>query len=173
MTNTHTINTITELEALYGMPSERASLKQIDHLDALSQRFVAAAPFLLVATCGTTGMDCSPRGDRPGFVGIGDAHTLLLPDRRGNLLFLIPGVHQCLRVNGRASISTEPSLLSRFMLDDVLPTSVLVVHVEQAFVQCSRAILRGGLWPVDASQVPGLGALLQEQIGSKELSSSL
>jgi len=189
MTNTHLINTIAELEALYGMPSERASRKQIDHLDALSQRFVAAAPFLLVATCGTTGMDCSPRGDRPGFVEIGDAQTLLLPDRRGNnridsmrnlivnpmigLLFLIPGVHQCLRVNGRASISTEPSLLSRFMLDDVLPTSVLVVHVEQAFVQCSRAILRGGLWPVDASQVPGLGALLQEQIGSKELSSSL
>ncbi|NDP59803.1 MAG: flavin-nucleotide-binding protein [Oxalobacteraceae bacterium] len=185
----HTISTIAGLEALYGLPGERASLKQIDHLDAVCQRFIAAAPFLLVATCGAAGMDCSPRGDQPGFVGIDDANTLLLPDRRGNnridslrnlvvnpmigLLFLIPGVHQCLRVNGLARISTEPALLARFALDGVPPTSVLVVRVEQAFVQCSRAILRGGLWPVDATQVPGLADLLQEQIGSKELSTGL
>ncbi|MEB0136448.1 pyridoxamine 5'-phosphate oxidase family protein [Actimicrobium sp. CCC2.4] len=180
----HTLSTIAELEALYGLPGERASLKQINHLDAVCQRFIAAAPFLLVATCGATGMDCSPRGDQPGFVGIDDAHTLLLPDRRGNnridslrnlianpmigLLFLIPGVHQCLRVNGTARISLDPALLARFALDGVPPTSVLVVRVEQAFVQCSRAILRGGLWPVDATQVPGLSDLLQAQIGSKE-----
>ncbi|GAA4029061.1 MSMEG_1061 family FMN-dependent PPOX-type flavoprotein [Actimicrobium antarcticum] len=182
---THQISTIEQLEALYGQPGERARQKQSDHLDALCQRFIAAAPFMLFASCGDAGTDCSPRGDQPGFVAVADAHTLLIPDRAGNnridslrnvitnpqvgLLFLIPGVTQCLRVNGRASISIEPALLTRFTVDDIAPKSVMVVRVEQAFVQCSRALLRSGLWRQDGvSQTLLQGDfihLLEDKIG--------
>ncbi len=159
------VSTPAELETLYGAPSDGAKRKALDHLDPLCRRFIAAAPFMLLATAGSDGMDCSPRGDQRGFVEVRDDQTLLLPDRRGNnrvdslhnilhdprvgLLFLIPGVHQCLRVNGRARISIEPSLLQRFALDGVLPKSVIVVTVEQAFAQCARAVQRAQLWAAD------------------------
>lgn len=159
------VSTPAELDELYGAPSDSARRKAIDHLDPLCKRFIAAAPFMLLATAGSAGLDCSPRGDQRGFVEVGDDNTLWLPDRRGNnrvdslrnilhdprvgLLFLIPGVHQCLRVNGRARISIEPPLLQRFTLDGVLPKSVVVVTVEQAFAQCARAVQRAGLWEAD------------------------
>lgn len=165
MLSDHFVSTLAELELLYGAPSDNALRKAIDHLDPHCQRFIAAAPFMLLATAGSDGLDCSPRGDQPGFVEIGDDKTLLIPDRRGNnrvdslrnilhdsrvgLLFLIPGVHQCLRVNGRARISIAPSLLQRFAIDGVPPKSVVVVSVEQAFAQCARAVMRAGLWEAD------------------------
>lgn len=165
MSSDHFVNTPAELELLYGAPSDTARRKAIDHLDPLCQRFITAAPFMLLATAGSDGLDCSPRGDQPGFVEIGDDKTLLMPDRRGNnrvdslrnilhdprvgLLFLIPGVHQCLRVNGRARISVAPSLLQRFAIDGVLPKSVVVITVEQAFAQCARAVMRAQLWEAD------------------------
>ena len=165
MSSDHFVSTIAELEALYGAPSDNARHKAIDHLDPICKRFIAASPFMLLATAGGEGLDCSPRGDQRGFVEIGDDRTLWLPDRRGNnrvdslrnivhdprvgLLFLIPGVHQCLRINGRARISVAPSLLQRFALDGVLPKSVVVISVEQAFAQCARAVQRAGLWHVD------------------------
>ena len=165
MSSDHFITTLAELELLYGAPSDAAQRKAIDYLDPLCQRFIAAAPFMLLATAGNDGLDCSPRGDQPGFVEIGDDKTLFMPDRRGNnrvdslrnilhdprvgLLFLIPGVHQCLRVNGRARISVAPALLQRFAIDGVLPKSVVVITVEQAFAQCARAVMRAGLWMAD------------------------
>ena len=161
------VNTPAELEDLYGKPSESAVRKSIDHLDALCQRFIAASPFMLLASSGSSGLDCSPRGDQPGFVDVADEKTLWIPDRRGNnrvdslrnilhnpqvgLLFLIPGVHQCLRVNGRARISIDPALLQRFAIDGVAPKSVIVVAVEQAFAQCARAVMRAQLWEADAA----------------------
>lgn len=167
MSSHNFVSTPAELDALYGAPSDSAKRKAIDHLDSLCKRFISAAPFMLLATAGSDGLDCSPRGDQRGFVEVSDDHTLLLPDRRGNnridslrnivhdprvgLLFLIPGVHQCLRVNGRARISIEPLLLQRFALDDVLPKSVIVITVEQAFAQCARAIQRAQLWAADLS----------------------
>jgi PPOX class probable FMN-dependent enzyme len=116
----------------------------------------------VLATCGPEGLDCSPRGDHPGFVRVVDDVTLMLPDRRGNnridslsnivrdprvaLLFMIPGVGNTLRVNGRAEISADAGLLESFAVDGKAPRSVITVHVETVFFQCARAIVRSDLW---------------------------
>lgn len=182
---THFIQTSEQLEALYGVPHQRSLQKQIDHIDAVCRRFIGASPFLLFATSGADGMDCSPRGDQPGFVVVQDEHTLLIPDRSGNnridslrsvvtnpevgLLFLIPGINQCLRVNGNAQISAEPQLLQRFAVGEAAPKTLLVVTVTQVFSQCSRAIRRAGLWlpPATAAllDVPSMGDMLEAHAG--------
>jgi PPOX class probable FMN-dependent enzyme len=142
---------------------------------------IEASPFAVLATAGPGGLDASPRGDAPGFVQVQDEHTLLLPERRGNnrvdslrnilqdprvaLLFLIPGVGETLRVNGRATITTAPDVLARFTVQGQLPKCVVVVQVASVFFQCARAIQRSGLWqPAPAgvrSRVPSPGAILQ------------
>jgi len=183
----HTISSLEQLTALYDPPSERVLLKQIDHLDEHCRAFIAAAPFLVLATCGPAGVDCSPRGDQPGFVEVEDDKTLLLPDRRGNnridslrnilaspavgLIFLVPGVHETFRVNGRARISVDPALLARFAVDGKAPKSVLVVTVDEAFVQCARALVRSDLWNparhVPRAELPSLGTILAAHTGGK------
>ncbi len=130
---------------------------------------------------------CSPRGDGKGFIVVADEKTLLLPDRRGNnridslrnllvdprvaLLFLIPGVGETLRVNGRAEISIEPALLQRFAMDGKAPRSVLVIHVETVFFQCSRAVVRADLWNpaknIDRTSLPSTGTILAALSGAK------
>jgi uncharacterized protein len=123
----HRVTTLAQLEALFGEVNEASRKKEVGYLHPLYQAWIAASPFALLATAGPTGLDVSPRGDPPGFVAVEDAHTLLLPERRGNnridslrnilldprvaLLFLIPGVGETLRVNGRASITTAPDML--------------------------------------------------------------
>jgi PPOX class probable FMN-dependent enzyme len=123
-----------------------------------------------LATAGPEGLDCSPRGDRPGFVRVHDDRTLMLPDRRGNdrvdslrnivtdprvgLLFMIPGLGSTLRVNGRAVISVDRDLLASFAVQDKVPRSVLVVRVETIFFQCARAIVRSELWNPDRHADP-------------------
>lgn len=150
------------LEALYGQPVERAVRKQLDHLNADYQAFVHASPFVVLASAGAGGLDCSPRGDAAGFVQVLDARTLALPDRPGNnrvdtlrnllqdprlsLLFLIPGIGETLRVNGRAEIRIDPDLLARFAVGERLPRSVIVVHIEAAYFHCAKAIVRSQLW---------------------------
>lgn len=176
----HVIASLDELAALYDPPSERAVLKQIDRLDEHCRAFIAASPFLLLATCGGAGADCSPRGDHPGFARVADGKTLLLPDRRGNnridslrnivqnpavgLLFLVPGVNETLRVNGRARVSRDPALRERFRVGGKAPTTVLVVSVEEAFIQCAKALVRSELWnparQVPRSTLPSLGTVL-------------
>ena len=117
------VGSVEELEALYDAPSSRALAKELSELSEHYRAFVEKAPFVLVATSGSQGLDCSPRGDAPGFVQVVDSRTLILPDRRGNnrldtlrnlvedervsLLFLIPGVGETLRVNGRAAIEAD------------------------------------------------------------------
>ncbi len=166
MTEEHRISTVPALEALYGAPTGAAVEKEIDYLHPHYQSMIAASPFVVLATSGPDGVDTSPRGDAPGFVAVEDAKTLLIPDRKGNnridslrniianphvaLLFLIPGIGETLRVNGRAAISTEPALLQRFSVEGKLPRSVIVVFVDTVFFQCSRAIFRSNLW--DASR---------------------
>lgn len=164
----HTITDLATLQALYGEPGEASVRKEVNWLHPTYRAIIEAAPFAVLASAGPDGLDASPRGDAPGFVTVQDDHTLLLPDRRGNnridslrnvlldprvaLLFLVPGVGETLRVNGRAQVSIAPDLLARFAVDGKLPRSVLVVTVETAYFQCSRAVVRAGLW--DADRLP-------------------
>ena len=174
------ITDLDALQTLYGQPAGASLIKEVDHVHPHYRAFIEAAPFAILATSGPDGLDASPRGDPAGFVTVADDKTLLIPDRRGNnridslrnivadprvaLLFLIPGVGETLRVNGRASISTDPELLARFSMNDKPPRSVLVIHVETVFFQCSRAILRSELWDaakqVDRSSLPSVGRML-------------
>lgn len=175
-----TITTITQLEEIYGAPSETAVAKQLGHVSDHYRALIEASPFAVLATSGPEGLDCSPRGDRPGFVEVADPHTLMLPDRRGNnrvdslrnvvadpriaLLFLLPGSGTTLRVNGRARISIDPALLERFAVNGQPPRSVLIVAVQAVYFQCSRAILRSGLWEAerhcDPDRLPSPGDIL-------------
>ena len=156
------VTSIADLEALYGHPVAAATVKEVERITPHYRRYIEASPFVSLATSGPEGLDCSPRGDRPGFVRVHDETTLMLPDRRGNnridslrnivrdprvaLLFLIPGIGNTLRVNGRAYISVEPALLDSFAVDDKAPRSVTVIAVESVYFQCARALVRSELW---------------------------
>lgn len=156
------IKTVEELEALYGAPVPVSLSKERDHLTDHYRAFVEAAPFMLLATAGPEGLDCSPRGDPAGFVHVEDPRTLLIPDRRGNnrldslknivrdpriaLLFLVPGVGETLRVNGRASILADEKLAARFTMQGKAPRSVIKVEIETVYYQCQKALARSGLW---------------------------
>jgi uncharacterized protein len=175
-----TISSLAELEALYDQPSEASLLKETDRIIPEYRALIEAAPFAALATRGPEGLDCSPRGDAPGFVCVQDEKTLLLPDRRGNnridslrnivrdpqvaLLFLIPGIGETLRVNGHAVISVEPALLGSFAVDGKAPKSVIAITVNAVFFQCARAILRSELWNpqkhVARSTLPSAGQIL-------------
>ena len=181
-TEEHRVTDLATLERLYGEPSGAAVKKEINYLHPHYQRLIAASPFFVLATGDPDGMDTSPRGDAPGFVAVEDDKTLLIPDRRGNnridslrniianphvaLLFLIPGVGETLRVNGRAEISTDPALLERFGVEGKLPRSVLIVRVDTAFFQCARAIFRSKLWDssrhIERSSLPSLGTIVSD-----------
>ncbi|PLQ01638.1 pyridoxamine 5'-phosphate oxidase family protein [Cupriavidus pauculus] len=165
----HDIATLVDLEALYAEPGAASLAKEVDYLHPHYRAFVEASPFCLLSTLNDHGGDCSPRGDAPGFVQVLDDRTLLLPDRRGNnridslrniladsrvgLLFLVPGVNETLRVSGTATVSTDPDLIARCMMQDKAPTTVLVIRIHSVFFQCARALLRSRLWLADA-QVP-------------------
>ena len=185
------LDTIEALEALYGKPAEASLAKEVDRITPHYRRFIEASPFVALATAGPEGLDCTPRGDAAGFLRIADERTLLLPDRRGNnrvdslrnvlrdprvaLLFLVPGVGNTLRVNGRARISVEPALLASFAVEDKAPRSVLEVTVETVYFQCSRALMRSDLWNpakhVDPKSLPTpgqiLAALTDERVGGE------
>jgi PPOX class probable FMN-dependent enzyme len=170
------------LERLYGAPAPPSIAKEVDYLHPHYRAFVEAAPFVALATSGPDGLDVSPRGDPAGFVEVVDERTLLLPDRRGNnridslrniladprvaLLFLIPGIGETLRINGRAEITVDPALLTRMAIEGKEPRSVLRVSIDKVFFQCSRAILRSRLWDasmhVERSALPSNGTILAE-----------
>jgi PPOX class probable FMN-dependent enzyme len=179
-----TITTQSELRELYGAPSGRAERKQLDALEKHSKLFISKSPFVLLATDGPSGADCSPKGDAPGFVEVIDDNTLAIPDRRGNnridtldnlvanpaigLLFLIPGADDTLRVNGRATLSTDPALLKRFEVRGALPKLVVLVAVEQVYLHCAKALIRSQLWApesqIDRKSMPSFSRMLNEQI---------
>jgi PPOX class probable FMN-dependent enzyme len=176
----HLVTSMDELDALFEPPLPVSQIKEIDHVSAHYGAFIAAAPFFALATCGPEGLDCSPRGDAPGFVHVRDPHTLLVPDRRGNnridslrnivrdprvaLLFLIPGVGETLRVIGRAAISTDPDLTAGFAVNGKTPACVIVVTVERVYYQCTKAIIRSKLWDasrhVDRASLPTTGTII-------------
>lgn len=167
------IQTIEELEALYGIPSPAATIKEVSHLTPDYRALMQASPFAALATVGPSGLDCSPRGDPGHVVHIENDTTLILPDRRGNnrmdslrnivqdprvaLLFLIPGSGTTLRVNGQAHLCADPEQLSRFEKEGKPPRSLIIIEIEAIYFQCARAIHRAKLW--DQSAQPNLASL--------------
>jgi uncharacterized protein len=176
------IATIADLEAIYGQPNEASTVKVADGVTPHYRALIEKSPFVAVATCGPEGLDCSPRGDLPGFIRVHDRKTLLMPDRRGNnrvdtlrnivrdpriaLLFLIPGSGSTLRVNGRAEVTTDAELLASFRVDGKAPRTVVVMTVDEIYFQCARAIVRAELWNpdkrVDPADLPTLGQILAD-----------
>ncbi len=163
------IASVNELEALYGEPVQRALDKELDQLNGHYRAFIEASGFVLLATTGPEGLDCSPRGDPAGFVRVVDDKTLMLPDRRGNnradslrnivrqrkvaLLFMIPGIGETLRVNGHADVIVNDALNESFSIQGKPARSVILVQIDAVYFQCQKAIARSKLWDV-ASQVP-------------------
>ena len=159
-----TISTPSELEALLGgEPTELVRRKITNRLNELTRRFVDLSPFMLLATSGADGScDVSPRGDPAGFVHVLDGRTLLVPERPGNrladslrnvlanphvgLLFLIPGIGETLRINGRATIVDDPELLQPLTVEGKPPKLALRVDIDQVFTHCPKAFIRSELW---------------------------
>ena len=173
-----TVTSADGLAALYGQPTERIATKDLDYVNAAGRAFIAASPFLVLATGSQQGLDCSPKGDRPGFVEVADdGRTLFIPDRRGNnridglknitedpriaLIFFVPGANETYRVSGRARISADADLKRRFAVNGKEPATVTVVTVEQAFQHCPKALMRSNLWKAGSGgrpqSVPTLG----------------
>ncbi|MEC9344979.1 MAG: pyridoxamine 5'-phosphate oxidase family protein [Pseudomonadota bacterium] len=178
------ISSIEELEAVYGPPLARSLDKELDHISDFYRAFIERAPFLVLATVGPEGTDCSPRGDPPGFVRVADRRTVMLPDRRGNnridslrnivrdprvsLLFLVPGVGETLRINGTAEIVTDAALCESFAMGEKAPRSVIVVTVGSVYYQCQKALVRSKLWDpasiVPRHELPSAGQMLQSML---------
>jgi uncharacterized protein len=165
------IATTEQLEAIYGIPNDASTVKVADRVTPLYRVLIEKSPFAALATSGLEGLDCSPRGDLPGFVRIHDEKTLMMPDRRGNnrcdslrnivrdprvaLMFLIPGSGTTLRINGSAHVSDDPELLASFRMEGKAPRTVVVMTVEEIYFQCARAIVRSDLWNPDKRVEPG------------------
>jgi hypothetical protein len=185
--NDHLVTTPEQLAKLFDAPLANAITKEIGRVSAPYRALIEASPFFALATGGPEGMDCSPRGDAPGFVRVHDEKTLLVPDRRGNnridslrnlvhddrvsLLFLIPGCGETLRVNGRAKISADPKLTQSFIVDGKAPRVVLVVSVERVYYQCPKAMVRSKIWEpaswADRKTLPTSGKILADITGGK------
>ena len=156
------IERIEELEALYAEPTRAALAKEADSIHAEHAAMIAASPFCILATRGPKGIDCSPRGDAPGFVRVQPPRTVQLPDRRGNnrvdslrnivangevgLIFLVPGKGEALRIAGRGAVLTDEDLRTSFAVRGIEPLTVIEIAVERVFHQCARAIMRSDLW---------------------------
>lgn len=172
------------LRALHHPPMSRASDKVLDHIDKHCRRVIELSPFCVVASQGGNGADVSPRGDPPGFVRVLDERTLLVPDRVGNnrldvmcnllvnsrigLLFLVPGVAETLRVNGTARITDDARVLELSAVQGRAPKVGLVVHVEEAFLHCAKALNRSALWDVsrhtDRAALPSYADMLRDHV---------
>jgi PPOX class probable FMN-dependent enzyme len=164
----YTVTSLDDLAKIYAKPSLSTATKETDHITEVGRAFIASSPFLVLATSNGTSIDCSPKGDAPGFVQLLDQRTLLIPDRPGNnridgmknlllnpkvgIIFMVPGSNETYRVNGSARISTDPELLKRFEVRGKPPRVVVVVAVEEAFNHCPKAFVRAKLW--DATERP-------------------
>lgn len=173
------------LRSRYGATHRLAVQKQLDRLDVHARRFIALSPFLVISSHGADGLgDVSPKGDAPGFVQVLDDNTLLIPDRPGNnrldtlsnllthdgvgLLFLIPGVCETLRVNGRARVVAGDDLLAPTAVRGRLPTAGIQVAVAEVYLHCAKSLVRSKLWEddhkVERRALPSLGQMLADQI---------
>jgi PPOX class probable FMN-dependent enzyme len=176
----HTITSMDALAALFDQVGAASIQKECSYLHPVYQQWIKASPFAVLSTAGPDGLDTSPRGDPASLVTIADQHTLLLPERRGNnrvdslrnilhdprvsLLFLIPGVGETMRVNGRARIVVTPDLLAVLAMNGTPPRCIIEIKVDCVFFQCARALQRSKLWqgmPATAPDgIPSAGAML-------------
>ena len=156
------IKSVEELETLYGEPGAASLRKVSDRTTPEYRAWIKSSPFCALATVGPEGADASPRGDRGEVVFELDEKTLAMPDRRGNnrmdslrnivrdgrvaLMFLTPGSDTVTRINGRGEVSVDPQLIERFAVQEKPPRSVIVIHIEEIYFQCARAVMRAGLW---------------------------
>ena len=182
MSTTSTVTAEDRLRQIIGGPSDLVASKVADRLNDLTREFVERSPFVCVATSRPDGgLDISPRGDPAGFVQILDDRRLLIPERPGNrladtltnlladpriaLLFLIPGVGDTFRVNGRAAVVDDAGLLASSAVEGRLPKLGILVTIEEAFTHCAKALIRSDLWNperhVDRSELPSSGAILR------------
>ncbi|CAO3434454.1 MSMEG_1061 family FMN-dependent PPOX-type flavoprotein [Azospirillum doebereinerae] len=187
----HRIHTVEALRELYAMPTERMQKMTFPFLDDHGLRFIAAAPLVFVATASESGMDCSPRGGRPGFVHAVDRRVLAIPDWPGNnklssivnlltsdgacgLVFLVPEQDVFLRVNGTATVTTDPELLALLVEEGRAPKAAIRLAVREAFFHCGKALRRSHLWQPEGWVVPAdlasAGQVVKDQSGMAELS---
>lgn len=174
------------LGRIYPPPKPTTVAKAIDHVDPHGRRFIALSPFVVIGTGGAAGLDVSPRGGGPGFVRVDDAgRTLFMPDRPGNnridslknvaetgeiaMMFMIPGVDDVYRVNGRAGLLEDAGLAETFVEFGKPPRSVLRIAVRETFLHCPKALMRADLWGdshrIARSDLPSLAEMISDQIG--------
>jgi len=184
----HEITTLEDLRKIYKRPKDIAIKKQIGEIDPHARAFIEICPFLIISSNDGHGhADASPKGEAPGFVKVLDANTILIPDRPGNnrldtlqnivnnpgigLIFLVPGMNETLRINGRASISTNPDLLDLCIAEKKRPISVVKVTVEAVYMHCAKAFIRSKIWDpraqIDRAKFPTLGKIIKDQLGLK------
>jgi PPOX class probable FMN-dependent enzyme len=185
-----TITSADGLREVYRPPGKPSLAKQIDHLDENCRAFIAHSPFFVLASSDDQGRcDVSPKGGPPGFVTVLDEHRLGIPDLSGNnrldsmenlvrnpgigLLFLIPGLDETLRVNGRAEITTDAAVLDACGVRDIRPRVVIGVTVEEAFIHCAKALRRAGIWETaawpDLGDLPSAASMLRDHCAMPEL----
>ncbi len=156
------LETIAQLEALYGTPVPTSLAKVADHLTPEYRRWIEASKFCVLSTVGPEGTDGTPRGDDGPVVAVQDAKTILMPDWAGNnrndslrnilrddrmsLMFLVRGSNNVVRVNGRGKLTADAGLCGQFARKNMLPKTVLVMTVEEVYFQCAKAVMRARLW---------------------------
>ena len=178
-----------ELREIFGWPTQRAAGKQIDRLDRHCRAIIGKSPIILLGTSNTSGRcDVSPKGDYPGFVRVLDDTTLAIPDLPGNnrldtlmnildnpqvgLIFLIPGMNETLRINGKVRLVRDADLLESMSYEGKLPKLAIVVDVEEVFTHCPKAFLRSKLWTdeyrIDRNELPSFAEILRDHAGLVE-----
>ena len=188
------ITTIEDLRALYGEPHTLSIKKEMRRLDGHTKQFLARSPFVLIGSAAPGKLpDVSPKGDKPGFALVLEDDRIAIPDRPGNkrldtfenvianpmvgLLFLVPGMDETLRINGRAEIRTDVELLDRMAVDGKPPVSAMVVATDEVYFHCAKAFMRSELWNpealIDRKTMPTLGAILKDQIGLADATSEI
>jgi len=184
------IDSIQQLQELYGFPSGRAKDKVFSKLDKHAINFIDKSPFLVLSSSNKEGKhDASPRGGSSGFVKVISDSKIIIPDAKGNnrmdsisnivetgkigLLFLIPGVDETLRINGNAYLSTDKKYINLFTSEQSLPKSCIVITVEEVFLHCAKAFMRSKLWDesskINRDKFPTMGQMLKDQLDSKEV----
>ena len=187
----HAITTYEQLRELYSEPKQRTLDKEIDHLDDHCRRFIALSPFAVVCSASADGLcDASPKGGPPGFAIVLDDHRLLIADASGNrrvdgfknmlqnprvgILFLIPGMGETLRVNGRAELTTDPALLEGLQTGGKPAKLALVIHAEEVYIHCAKALIRSRLWDPETwpAELPSAAEILSDHIGIGDVEAS-